>query len=582
MRASVGDRRLDELLGGGIPEGSTALVTGPPGIGKTRLALQFLSAGLASGETAALVSPVASRRSLARATSGVLDPDHPSFSFVGLPGPDGPTGEGSVDWTDLADPPEADAAGNWTAVGDGPTGGGEDADGSDADGSDDTDGSDDPTGRDRTADGDGATAEGDGETVDGDDRGSTGKADDGETTRDGSGTDPDGPRIPGSWPGPADLLSGVLDGDPPDRVVVDDVDAIDALLSDAADPARVGATLARRVRDETDATALFAGRHPADHRGRGRRRAGVGSAVAGVGVVADADLRLRGDRVNGDRRRVFRVRKLPGGDHGTRPVEVACSGEGVRAIPDRAVLPVDAADDDRLSTGIEGLDDLLGGGIVRGGSLYLTYDGYSNPVPLAAVSLAEAIEAGHVAVTVPGPGIGYEAYDRVSKLLLGKPVEELLDARDLYIVDLLSTRDRSMKFTATDGDYDTVQTLSGRSSSLYETLRRLFDVHDRPVYLLLDLEPMFHRHGEQEIRELHYWLESVLRDTPGAAVYLDNLRLIPEALTAFFYNSADHTLRLWRGERGSEYVALEAGHSGDVGGTRLVEYAETDPYVRLV
>jgi circadian clock protein KaiC len=45
---------LDQLLGGGLPTGSSTLVLGPAGTGKTLLVLQFLNAAIARGERAAL------------------------------------------------------------------------------------------------------------------------------------------------------------------------------------------------------------------------------------------------------------------------------------------------------------------------------------------------------------------------------------------------------------------------------------------------------------------------------------------------------------------------------------------------
>jgi circadian clock protein KaiC len=47
---STGIRDLDELLGGGIPEGDSLLIAGPSGTGKSVLATQFIDAGLRRGE----------------------------------------------------------------------------------------------------------------------------------------------------------------------------------------------------------------------------------------------------------------------------------------------------------------------------------------------------------------------------------------------------------------------------------------------------------------------------------------------------------------------------------------------------
>ncbi len=46
---------LDEMMGGGIPEGDALLLTGPAGSGKTTFATQFIAAGLRAGENGVVV-----------------------------------------------------------------------------------------------------------------------------------------------------------------------------------------------------------------------------------------------------------------------------------------------------------------------------------------------------------------------------------------------------------------------------------------------------------------------------------------------------------------------------------------------
>src|SRR3954466_8628466 len=50
-RADTGIPGLDSVLGGGLPRDRIYLVNGDPGAGKTTLALQFLLAGVARGES---------------------------------------------------------------------------------------------------------------------------------------------------------------------------------------------------------------------------------------------------------------------------------------------------------------------------------------------------------------------------------------------------------------------------------------------------------------------------------------------------------------------------------------------------
>ena len=56
QRITTGVPGLDEMLGGGLLEGSAALVSGAPGIGKTTLGLQYLVAGVAQGQPGLLVT----------------------------------------------------------------------------------------------------------------------------------------------------------------------------------------------------------------------------------------------------------------------------------------------------------------------------------------------------------------------------------------------------------------------------------------------------------------------------------------------------------------------------------------------
>ena len=49
-RLSTGSAALDEMMGGGIPEGDSLLVAGSSGTGKSLLATQFIMAGLSAGE----------------------------------------------------------------------------------------------------------------------------------------------------------------------------------------------------------------------------------------------------------------------------------------------------------------------------------------------------------------------------------------------------------------------------------------------------------------------------------------------------------------------------------------------------
>src|SRR5512138_175736 len=62
--ASTGVAGLDAILGGGLPSSRLYLLDGSPGTGKTTLALQFLLAGVARGESGLYVTLSESREEL--------------------------------------------------------------------------------------------------------------------------------------------------------------------------------------------------------------------------------------------------------------------------------------------------------------------------------------------------------------------------------------------------------------------------------------------------------------------------------------------------------------------------------------
>jgi circadian clock protein KaiC len=55
-RLSFGDVDLDNMVGGGLLKGTTTLISGAPGVGKTTLGLQFLMAGVEAGQPGLMVT----------------------------------------------------------------------------------------------------------------------------------------------------------------------------------------------------------------------------------------------------------------------------------------------------------------------------------------------------------------------------------------------------------------------------------------------------------------------------------------------------------------------------------------------
>jgi circadian clock protein KaiC len=70
-RFTTGIKEFDLLLGGGIEEGSSTLISGPPGTGKSTLAAQFVSAATGRGDRAAMFLFEESANTLLNRTDGI-------------------------------------------------------------------------------------------------------------------------------------------------------------------------------------------------------------------------------------------------------------------------------------------------------------------------------------------------------------------------------------------------------------------------------------------------------------------------------------------------------------------------------
>jgi predicted ATP-dependent serine protease len=69
-RIETGIAGLDDILGGGLPQGHLYLIEGDPGTGKTTAALQFLLAGIRQGESVIYVTLSESRKELEEVALG--------------------------------------------------------------------------------------------------------------------------------------------------------------------------------------------------------------------------------------------------------------------------------------------------------------------------------------------------------------------------------------------------------------------------------------------------------------------------------------------------------------------------------
>ncbi len=165
------------------------------------------------------------------------------------------------------------------------------------------------------------------------------------------------------------------------RIVIDQLDGFFDCFSDAPALRKEFLRLAGRFSD-LGLTTLMTGAPP----GRGHRI---------EEFLSDCVLHLDHRVVNQVGTRRLRVLKYRGTAHGTDEYPFAITSTGLRVFPiTSSTLNIDVSDE-LLSTGLDGMDELLGGGYYRGSALLISGEAGTGKTTLACQLAAAAAAAGN-------------------------------------------------------------------------------------------------------------------------------------------------------------------------------------------
>lgn len=355
---------------------------------------------------------------------------------------------------------------------------------------------------------------------------------------------------------------------PADRVVVDSVSGLRAMSDDYDVFRRAVLDLIRLISDEFEATALLVAEdlRPDDPT--------VAGALDPLQYNTHGVVRLWRERRGGEHRRFLTVVKMRGVDHDVRDYEVGFDEEGMRVLPDHRSLPSAAAARDRLSTGIEGLDALLGGGFTRGDGAVFEHDGTSSMDVFLSAFANSALKAGLGVVLLPRVSTSPR---RVDDLFARSDLEvdsgeELLDANRLFVLDALGAW----------SDHANVYNFRTEDAGMQYLLQQIRDESSGDgLFLLLNTEAKVHALDEEQGRRIRYWLQSRFLQPDDVLLDVLNPDLVPAGMAEFYTDAATQAVSTWQDDRGLQYVRFEKGCEGEVGGVRLVEFVEEYPYVGI-
>ena len=344
---------------------------------------------------------------------------------------------------------------------------------------------------------------------------------------------------------------------PCDRVAFDSVSGLAPLAESPADRRRTILDLVREFTDEFGATTLFT--------------AEAGDAGGVLRYATHGVVELRREPVAGDPHHFLEVPKFRGVDHDRRTVEVEFVDDGLRAAPARRSQPPAIKAHRHQPIGIEGLDALTGGGLIRGAGVLLRHDGRANLAALFGAALDRALTDGETVTLLPTIDLREE---RVVGLLddRGHDVGRLLDEGRLRVVDVVGGWDESAT-----GVYTPRETTGG----LVDLLRDLDDETEARTVTVVNGDAVAHRFGEDGARRLRYAQEADLLGPEDSLLYVGNPAVVSDQTAAFRHDVAEQVVETRIHDDGLQYVTLRKSPCGFVGTTSLVEYVDEPPYVRV-
>jgi circadian clock protein KaiC len=481
-RVSSGVEMLDKMLGGGIPEERSVLVTGGPGTGKSTLGMGFLQEGLENGDECLFVSTEQTVEEL-RDSFGSFDfeLDHDSLSVASVHAKPGRTLESDED--ELVLRALGDEAGF--------------VEGFDA-------------------------------------------------------------------PFTSEYIAEYLRGfEPCDRVVLDSASGLRVMSESAEVFRRSTLDLIRLFTDEMGATSVFTAE---DSEGD------ADGSNNPLRFTTHGVVRLWGEEIADDPHRFLRVTKMRGVDHDRRRVEVEFGDKGVTLSPKRRSQPPALKQHEHVSVGVEGLDKLCGGGIIRGGTVLLKHDGYANLASILGSFVSTAVTCGYTLVLLPTTHL---TPARVGSVLEGTDtsVDELLRDDRLFALDMTGS-------WSGFAESDNVRGATDDVGDVVSFFRNADGGGEAGTFAIAKTGTAVHRLGPGGARELQHFQETETGEE-DVVVNVHNPSVTDSRISGFFVDTAEQVLETRVLDDGLQYLTLRKSPCGFVGSTSLVEFREDPPYFRV-
>jgi KaiC/GvpD/RAD55 family RecA-like ATPase len=346
---------------------------------------------------------------------------------------------------------------------------------------------------------------------------------------------------------------------PCDRVVLDSASGLRVVSENARVFRRTALDMIRLFTDEMGATSLFTAED------------NDGDDTNPLRFTTHGVVRLYHEEISEDPHRFLRVTKMRGVDHDRRRVEIEFTEEGVTLSPKRRSQPPALKQHKHMSVGVEGLDKLCGGGIVRGSTVLLQHDGHANLASILGSFVSTAVNRDHTLVLLPTRHL---TPSRVGSVLeeSGVTIEELIEQDRLYVLDMAGSWS---EYAGGDNVREATDDV-GDAVSFF----RSADTGGESTFAVAKTGAAVHRLGPGGARELQHFQE-VETGPEDVVVNVHNPAVTDSRISGFFIDAAEQVLETRVLDDGLQYISLKKSPCGFVGSTSLVEFREDPPYFRV-
>jgi len=378
---------------------------------------------------------------------------------------------------------------------------------------------------------------------------------------------------------------------PKDRVVIDSVSGLRTLVDASPHFRRVLMDIMRLFADEFEATALLVGEED-----QGWSTVGP-TASDPIRYNAHGVIRVWREEIAGDQHPFLQVEKMRGVDHATRPHLYEITTSGLWILPREMKRGATSDWGATLQTGIRGLDELLHGGLQRGGATVLEHDTRAQHAPITTEVLSTALGGEYTVTFIPPMNATTDGLAACVGVAADR-VQELLDAGRLFVIDPGGTFGRTHRnvfyLDRRVSEYQSLReavrhlAAAVRPGSADRPVKEVLSIHrairrrsgDGPMLLVVNTGTMQSVLTAAQLAQLRHRERIGIVGPTDAALYVHNPDLLPGDAATFYADTADQVLRT-EIQQGIQFLRLRKSPRGGTDATKYVDTTSDLERVRI-